>query len=139
LKAFFSKTVFFRKAFFEIPFSNPKMPNRNVTPERNPFATQRSSSRLVGSSVKYAPESASAFARRAGAGDTKENQQRLAKLARVDDAGNSARDDDKPASEVCLPFPPDRWLVGACVLCERGDAGAGRVGRFRPVRFGRVG
>jgi hypothetical protein len=40
---------------------------------------------------------------------------------------------------VCLPFPPDRRLVGACVLCERGDAGAERVARIRGLRFGRVG
>ena len=145
------RTFVLRRTFAKrrIRRQRSKLPHRDGQPtkqqriepsaEPEPCGTQRSSSRLDGSSVTYAPESADAFARRVAAGDTKENQQRLAKLARGDDAGNSASDDDESASEVCLPFPPDRWLVGACVLCERGDAGAGRVARIRGLRFGRVG
>jgi hypothetical protein len=132
-----------------IPRQRSKLPHRDGQPtkqqriepsaEPEPCGTNRTSLRLVGSTVNYAPESAAAFARRVGAGETEANQQRLAKLARGDGAGNSASDDDESASEVCLPFPPDRWLVGTCVLCERDDAGAGRVAKIRGVRIGRVG
>ena len=77
--------------------------------------------------------------RKIDGGMDEETKQRLAKMLRVDDSGNSASDDDGSVSEVGLPFPPDLWLVGACVLRKRDDAGAGVVAKIRGLRHRLVG
>ena len=88
------------------------------------------------SPVEYGGETNDAFMRKIDGGMDEEAKQRLAKMLRGDDSCASASDDDGSACEVCLPFPPDLWLVGACVLRKRDDAGPGVVARIRGLRFG---